>query len=149
MESQRDQTAGELWGLLVTNGLNVESRRAFKEDDDAAREAERWARVLSRRAPARIERRFQDRWQVGDEWFRVVPSFLAEESREIWVGTYWGRDGVPIQKQNYSFTATRRDAGSESRWPEPSSLNSMKPRGRPGIACAETKERPRSTAPRL
>ncbi|MCI0635344.1 MAG: hypothetical protein L0206_15735 [Actinobacteria bacterium] len=67
----------------------------YKEHDHAAHEAERWARVLARRARERIERPFQDRWQVGEEWIRVIPSFVAEESHEVWVGTYWGRDGIP------------------------------------------------------
>ena len=95
--SYEPQTAaGEWWVLLVTDGLTIEfPPELYREHDDAAREAERWARVLSTRSGARFERPFQDRWQVGDEWIRLTPSFLAEDGLEIWVGTYWTRDGSP------------------------------------------------------
>ena len=32
---------------------------------------------------------------TGDEWVRLVPSFLPGEGNELWVGTDRDRDGVP------------------------------------------------------
>lgn len=67
----------------------------YRQRDDAEREAERWARVLSRAHGEHIDRPFEGRWQIGDRWIRVTHSFLPEEGPQIWVGTYWGRDGSP------------------------------------------------------
>ena len=95
-EPIKSRADGDWWVLLVTDGLTIEfPPELYREHDDAAREAERWARVLSARSGVRIERPFQDRWQVGDEWIRLTPSFLSEDGHEIWVGTYWTRDGSP------------------------------------------------------
>jgi len=87
---------GDWWVLLVTDGLGVEfPPELYRDHDDAEREAERWARVLSARSGMSVQRPFQDRWEIGDEWIRLVPSFLPEDGSEIWVGSYWTRDGSP------------------------------------------------------
>ena len=87
---------GEWWVLVVADGLTIEFPPELYRDHDAARgEAERWARVLSRRSRSPIERPFEDRWHVGDEWIRLTHTFLPEEGPEIWVITYWTRDGYP------------------------------------------------------
>lgn len=87
---------GDWWVLLITDGLTVEfPPELYRDHDDAEREAEHWARVLSARSRASVERPFPDRWEVGDEWIRLVSSFLPEEGTEMWVGTYWTRDGSP------------------------------------------------------
>jgi hypothetical protein len=92
----RVRTDGEWWVLVVTDGLTIEFPPELYRDRDAARsEAERWARVLSRRSRTPIERPFEDRWQVGDEWIRLTHTLLPEEGPEIWVLTYWTRDGYP------------------------------------------------------
>jgi len=87
---------GEWWVLVVADGLTIEFPPELYRNHDAARsEAERWARVLSRRSRSPIERPFEDRWHVGDEWIRLTHTFLPEEGPEIWVITYWTRDGYP------------------------------------------------------
>ena len=87
---------GEWWVLVVTDGLTIEFPPELYRDHDAAHsEGERWARALSRRSRSPIERPFEDRWQVGDEWIRLTHSFLPEEGSEIWAITYWTRDGYP------------------------------------------------------
>ena len=94
--SYSPRTDGDWWVLLVTDGLTVEfPPELYRDHDDAEREAERWARILATRSGASVERPFPDRWEVGDEWIRLVSSFLPEEGSEIWVGTYWTRDGSP------------------------------------------------------
>ena len=96
LASDRARADGEWWVLLVTDGFTVEfPPELYREREDAEREAERWARVLSRAYREPIERPFEGRWQVGDRWIRVTHSFLPEEGSQIWVGTYWGRDGSP------------------------------------------------------
>ena len=92
----RVRADGEWWVLVVSDGLTIEFPPELYRDHDAARsEAERWARVLSRRSRSPIERPFEDRWQIGDEWIRLTHAFLPEEGPEIWVITYWTRDGYP------------------------------------------------------
>jgi hypothetical protein len=87
---------GEWWVLLVTDGFTVEfPPELYREREEAEREAERWARALARANREHIERPFEGRWQMGDRWIRVTHSFLPEEGSQIWVGTYWGRDGSP------------------------------------------------------
>jgi hypothetical protein len=93
---RRFLTAGEWWVLLVTDGFTVEyPPELYRQRDDAEREAERWARVLSRAHREDIDRPFEGRWQIGDRWIRVTYSFLTEGGSQIWVGTYWGQDGSP------------------------------------------------------
>jgi hypothetical protein len=90
------RTDGEWWVLVVTDGFTIESPPELYRDHGLAHgEAERWARVLSRRSRAAIERPFEDRWQIGDEWIRLTHTSLPEEGPEIWVLTYWTRDGYP------------------------------------------------------
>jgi hypothetical protein len=42
-----------------------------------------------------IERPFEGRWEIGAHWIRLINSYLPEEGSDVWVGTYWGRDGSP------------------------------------------------------
>lgn len=96
LASDRVRSDGDWWVLLVTDGFTVEfPPELYRERGDAEREAERWARALSRAYREHIERPFEGRWQIGDRWIRVTHSFLPEEGSQIWVGTYWGRDGSP------------------------------------------------------
>ena len=92
----RVRSDGEWWVLLITDGFTVEyPPELYRRRDDAEREAERWARTLSRAYRGHIDRPFEGRWQIGDRWIRVTHAFLPEEGSQIWVGTYWGRDGSP------------------------------------------------------
>lgn len=94
--SQRLVAAGEWWVLLVTDGFTVElAPELYRNQNRAEREGDRWAHLLSVRTGDAIERPFEGRWEIGDHWVRLVDSFLPEEGPEIWVGTYWGRDGSP------------------------------------------------------
>lgn len=95
-ESGRIHADGEWWVLLVTNGLTVSyPPELYREYEHAEREGNRWAHILSARTGEPVERPFAGRWQIGDYWVRLVYSFLPEEGSEIWVGTYWSRDGSP------------------------------------------------------
>jgi hypothetical protein len=141
---------GDWWVLLVTDGLTVEfAPELYRAHDDAEREAERLARVLSARSQASVERPFQDRWVVGDEWIRLVSSFLPEEGTEIWIGTYWTRDGSP--EPEAELFANGDEAVGWVREPTAGAklVESHDTRGRlgPGIASAAVKKRPKSTAP--
>jgi hypothetical protein len=107
----RVRSDGEWWVLLITEGFTVECPpELYREREDAEREAERWARVLSRSHREHISRPFGGRWQIGDRWIRVTHSFLPEQSTQIWVGTYWGRDGAPDPKAAlFATTVDARD----------------------------------------
>lgn len=95
-ERNRVRSDGEWWVLLITDGFTVEyPPELYRQRDDAEREAERWARVLSRARLEHIDRPFEGRWQIGDRWIRVTHSFLPEVASQIWVGTYWTSDGSP------------------------------------------------------
>jgi len=85
------------WVLLVTEGLTVAyPPEIYRERTMAEREAERWAWLFSIASELPIERPFEGRWQVGEHWIRLVDAHMYEEkSDEIWVGTYWTRDGLP------------------------------------------------------
>jgi len=96
MESERLRSDGEWWVLLVTDGLRVEfPPELYRDREQAEREGNRWAHLLSARYGEPIERPFEGRWQIEGHWVRLVYSFLPEESSEIWVGMYWGRDESP------------------------------------------------------
>lgn len=100
---------GESWVLLVTNGLTVEfPPELYRDRDLAESECERWAYLLSAQSGQPIVRPFEGRWQVADRWIRLVHSFLAEDGTEVWVGTYWGRDGSP--EPEAELFADREDA---------------------------------------
>lgn len=95
-ESERVRADGDWWVLLVTDGLTIEyPPELYRDHEQAEREGNRWAHLLSVRSGNAIEQPFEGRWQIGDRWVRLVYSFLPEESSGIWVGTYWGRDGSP------------------------------------------------------
>jgi hypothetical protein len=90
------RAGSEWWVLVVTDGLTIEFPPELYRDHDAARsEAERWARVLSRRSRSAIDRTFEDRWQIGDEWIRLTHASQLVEGDVVWVLTYWTRDGYP------------------------------------------------------
>lgn len=142
---------GDWWVLLVTDGLSVEfPPELYRDHDDAEREAERWARVLSARSRATVDRPFPDRLEVGDEWIRLVTSFLPEESNEIWVGTYWARDGSPDPEAELFPDASEAIGWFASRQPAPSSWSptTVHRRLRRDTAFKVGRKRPRSTAPR-
>ena len=92
MRTRRDP---QRWVLLVTEGLIIRyPPEIYHERAAAEREGERWAWILSTESSAPIERPFDGRWQVGEHWVRLVDAHVYEEtSDEIWVGTYWTRDG--------------------------------------------------------
>lgn len=107
----RVRSDGEWWVLTVTDGLSTEFPPELYRDHDLAHsEAERWARVLSRRSHSSIERPFEDRWHVGDEWIRLSHAFLPEEGHEIWVLTYWTRDGYPEPEAGLTHDAVEARA---------------------------------------
>lgn len=85
------------WVLLVTEGLVIRyPPEIYHELAVAEREGERWSWLLSIESRTPVERPFEGRWQVGDHWVRLVEADLFEDTaEEIWVGTYWTRDGVP------------------------------------------------------
>lgn len=85
------------WVLLVTEGITVAyPPEVYRDRAVAEREGERWAWLVSTESRTPIERPFGGRWQVGERWVRLVDAHVLEEtSDEIWVGTYWTRDGVP------------------------------------------------------
>ena len=95
--SQRLVAVGEWWVLLITDGFTVElPLELYRKRDRAEREGDRWAHLLSMRSGEPIERPFEGRWEIGDHWTRLVNSSVPEEGgSEVWVGTYWGRDGSP------------------------------------------------------
>jgi hypothetical protein len=96
LAGDRVRSDGEWWVLLVTDGFTVEfPPELYRGQEDAEREAERWAHVLARAFREQVERPFEGRWQIGDRWIRVTHSFLPEEGSQVWVGTYWNRDGSP------------------------------------------------------
>jgi hypothetical protein len=95
--------------LLVTDGTVIDyPPEVYADLELAHQEAERWALLLRSRNHARIHRPFRGRWQVGDYWVRVVEAVIKERSREVWVGTYWTRDGVP--EPEAELFATRDEA---------------------------------------
>ena len=119
--SQRLVAAGEWWVLLVTDGFTVElPPELYRNRDRAEREGDRWAHLLSVRTGNAIERPFEGRWEIGDHWVRLVDSFLPEEWPEVWVGTYWGRDGSP-EPEAALFTAVA-DARAWALEPAPGRL---------------------------
>jgi len=85
------------WVLLVTEGITVAyPPEVYRDRAVAQREAERWAWLLSTESSAPIERPFEGSWQIGEHWIRLVDAHVYEEAPdEIWVGTYWTRDGLP------------------------------------------------------
>ena len=82
--------------MLVTDGTVIEYRpEVYVSEELAALEAERWAWILSGGGWREIDRPFEGRWQVGDKSIRLVRSFVQDQHEQVWVGTYWGRSGVP------------------------------------------------------
>ena len=120
--SQRLVAAGEWWVLLVTDGLTVElPPELYRNRDSAEREGDRWAHLLSMRTGDRIERPFEGRWEIGDHWIRLVNSYLPEEGADVWVGTYWGRDGSP--EPEAALFAAAADARAWALEPAPGRLS--------------------------
>jgi len=85
------------WVVLVTEGTVIDyPPEVYESESRAGCEAERWAWVLSGGGWAPVERPFPGRWKVGDREVRLVRVSCPEErAEELWVGTYWTRDGYP------------------------------------------------------
>jgi hypothetical protein len=110
------------WVLLVTDGTIIEyPPEVYVSEKLAQLEAERWAWLLSGGGWGEIVRPFEGRWEVGDKWIRLVQSIVEHESEEVWVGTYWGRDGSPDPEAE--LFATRDTAREWALDPVPGAIS--------------------------
>jgi hypothetical protein len=87
---------GERWLVLVTDGLTVAfPPEVYRLPHHAKEEAKRWAWLLSNSRRDAIDRPFEGRWEIDDHWVRLLHLQGIDDASELWIGTYWTRDGYP------------------------------------------------------
>lgn len=88
----------ECWVILVTDGTVIEyPPEVYRSARQARQEAERWAGLLSADGQFEVRSPFEGRYEVGFRDIRVAQGSLESDGvgHNLWVGTFWSRDGYP------------------------------------------------------